>query len=138
VRGNVARGETQGQADINSTFGSASGVSSMYVMSRELLSITVTPANASVAVGEKLPLAATGSWDGPAPLSLPMTANVLWSSSNPAVAVVANAPGSKGSVTGLLAGKVTISASFGGVSTSTEVTVTGVVNASASARGSGP
>jgi uncharacterized protein YjdB len=67
-----------------------------------------------------------------------MTANVLWSSSNPAVAVVANAPGSRGSVTGLLAGKVIISASFGGVSSSTEVTVTGIVNASASARGSRP
>jgi hypothetical protein len=138
VRGNVARGEAEGQAEINGRFGNASGSSWMYVMARELLSIAVTPANASVAIGEKLPLEAIGSWDGPAPFNLAMTAHVLWSSSNPAVAVVANAPRSKGSVTGLGAGKVTISASFGGVSSSTEITVTGIVNASTSARGSGP
>ncbi len=53
-----------------------------------------------------------------------VSAEATWTSSNPAVATVSNAPGSQGLVTGVAAGSVTISASFDGLSDSTPFTVT--------------
>ena len=67
-----------------------------------------------------------------------LTSSVRWSSSNPSIATISNDPGipgfatgvpTQGNVTGLVAGKVTLTASSGGISGSSDVFVTDAVPA---------
>jgi uncharacterized protein YjdB len=82
------------------------------------MSITVTPANPSVAKGATQQLAATGTYsDG---TTADITGGVTWSTSSPAVATVSPA----GVVTGVAQGSATVSAAQGAASGSTTVTVT--------------
>ncbi len=87
----------------------------------ELASITITPANPSIAPGAIQPLTAMG-FDSGANLLGALQA-VIWSSSAPSVATVTNAAGSAGVVNSLTPGTTTITATVGGVTGSTQVTV---------------
>lgn len=87
-----------------------------------LVSISVTPANPSVTKGLTQQLVAMGAFeDGN---SHDLTAQVMWSSSNTAVATVSNAAGSQGLATAVEAGAVTVSASLEDVTGSTALAVT--------------
>jgi len=82
-----------------------------------LLSIAVTPTNPTITVGKTQQLTATGSFsDGS---SQDMTTQVSWLSSDPTKATVSTT----GLVTGQNGGSTTISATYGGISGSTSVTV---------------
>lgn len=83
----------------------------------QLLSITVTPANPSLAVGSSQPFTATGTYSDNSTLNL--TDSVTWSSSNPTFATINNS----GLATGVAAGSATISATSGGITGSTALTV---------------
>ena len=83
-----------------------------------LTSITVTPANPSIAAGNTLQFSATGHFKGGSTESL--TSYVAWSSSNTSVATIAPS----GLATGVTAGTSGISAALGGISGSTTLTVT--------------
>jgi Big-like domain-containing protein/IPT/TIG domain-containing protein/galactose oxidase-like protein len=87
----------------------------------QLASITITPANPSIAPGATQPLTAMG-FDSSANLLGTLQA-VIWSSSAPSVATVTNAAGSAGIVDSLSTGTTTITATVGGVTGSTQVTV---------------
>jgi hypothetical protein len=87
----------------------------------QLASITITPANPSIAPGATQPLTAMG-FDSGANLLGTLQA-VIWSSSAPSIATVTNAAGSAGVVNSLTPGTATITATVGGVTGSTQVTV---------------
>jgi uncharacterized protein YjdB len=85
--------------------------------------IDVTPATASVAKGESLPLQAVATYSDNTTADI--TAQAIWTTSDPNVAAVGNSGASKGVVTGILQSEqpVTINAEFDAVLGSATVTV---------------
>jgi hypothetical protein len=83
-----------------------------------LISITVTPANSSIAVGATQQFAATGTYSDNTTHDI--TAQVTWSSSNTSAATV----NSSGVATGVTSGTSTITAALGSISGNTTITVT--------------
>jgi hypothetical protein len=83
-----------------------------------LVSLSISPANPSIAPGTTIQLTAQGTFSNGAKQNL--TSSVTWSSSNTAIATVAPA----GLVSAVLStiGTTTISASYGGISGSTTLT----------------
>lgn len=106
-----------GTTTITATSGGVNGTASLTVTGATLVSLAVTPANASMAVGTTRQFTATGTFSDSSTQDL--TTSVVWSSSNPAVATIA----SSGSATSVASGSTTISATYGAVSGSTGLTV---------------
>ena len=92
---------------------------------RILQAIAVTPANPTVPVGLTQQFAATGTFSDSSTQDL--TVLVTWASSDTSKATVSNTPGSQGLATAIGAGTPAISATLGGVSGSTTLTVTAAV-----------
>lgn len=92
-----------------------------------LISLSVTPANPSIAPGTTMQFTATGTYSNGGQGR--MTQSVSWASSNTAIANVSNAAGSKGLATATAtAGSATITASFGGFSSSATLTTSPVAS----------
>src|SRR5689334_17153456 len=87
-----------------------------------LLSVAVTPANPTVALGTTRQLTATGTYSNGTSTNLTQLAD--WSSSNAAASTVSPAAAGKGLAAGLGLGSATISATYGGKSGWTTLTVT--------------
>jgi PKD repeat protein len=87
-----------------------------------LVSIAVTPAMPSIALGAQQQFTATGTFSDNSTQNI--TAMAQWSSSLPTVASVANDPAHKGLATAVGAGTTTITATSGMISGSTTLTVT--------------
>jgi uncharacterized protein YjdB len=116
----LATGVTPGgPVTITASFGGQQGTASLTVGPKQLTDITVLPAAPQVAKGEQVSLHATGSYtDGS---TADLTSSATWSSANSAVASVDGT----GVVTGeAVGGPVTITATSGSVSGSSDVTVT--------------
>ena len=111
-----------GSTTITATFGGISGSTGLTVTAASLVSLGVTPVNSSIAKGLKPQFTAIGTYTDNSTQVL--TAQVLWSSTDPSVATVSNASGYEGLGTALTPGSVTISATLGGTSGSTVLTVT--------------
>ncbi|WP_136513254.1 DUF3443 family protein [Geomonas edaphica] len=92
-----------------------------------LTSITITPDASTLAVGSTTQLTATGTYSDNSTKNI--TNDVTWSSSAAGTATVSNTQGSKGMVTVISQGAVTITASLGDVSDSTALTTTPSANA---------
>ncbi len=90
-------------------------------VTRSLVSITVTPANASVAAGNTQQFTATGTYNNGSTANL--TASVTWASSNSAAATISAA----GLGVGVAIGSTTITATSGAISGTTGLTVTAPV-----------
>src|SRR5659263_409106 len=90
--------------------------------SRTLVSIRIAPTNPSIALGTSLQFTATGTFSDNSAQDL--TSSVTWSSSVPSVATISNAAGSNGQATSAAVGTTTITATQGGISPSTILTVT--------------
>ena len=118
--GGLATGAATGSATIQAISGSISGSTSLTV-TRVLVSIAVTPANASIAKGVTQQFTATGVFSDASTANL--TSLVTWSSTNTAVATIA----SGGLATGVAAGSTTIQAISGAIGGSTSLTVTAPV-----------
>jgi len=89
-----------------------------------LVSITVTPANQTIAKGTTQQFVATGTYtNGQVTVTADISAIVSWSSSNSLVVSI----NSSGLATGLAPGGVTVQASSSGVSGSAGLTVTAVI-----------
>ena len=111
-----------GIATVSATSGGVTGVTTLTVTDATLVSIAVTPADASIADGTTQQFTATGLYtDGS---TQDLTTEVTWSSSDEAVATVSNADDSKGLATAAGAGSTTVSATSGGVTGDTTLTVT--------------
>lgn len=106
-----------GPADITANFGGVDGVSTVTVTAAVLNSIVVSPANEDLPVGFELQYTATGIFsDGS---SSDETANVMWSTFDPAVASIDAA----GRATGQAAGTTSVVATLNDVQGGTGVTV---------------
>jgi len=112
----LATGIASGAAAITASSGTISGSTTATV--GPLQSITVTPANPSVAKGLTRQFTATGNLAGGA--SQDITASATWSSGTTSVATVNAA----GLASGVAAGSTTITASSGVISGSTTLSVT--------------
>ena len=106
-----------GSTTITVTSGSISGSTTLTVTSATLSSISVTPANPSMAVGVSQQFAASGIYSDKT--SLDISTQVTWSSSNTLVATV----NSSGLVTTVATGSTAITAAFRGISGSSTLTV---------------
>jgi uncharacterized protein YjdB len=120
----LALSHSQGSSLITATFhavdGPVTGATTLNVVVT-LTSLTITPVNPSIANGTSVQLTATGIFSNGTTQNL--TNSVSWTSSSTSVATVS----STGLVTGASPGSTTITATQGGVSASTTVTVTPAV-----------
>ncbi|MDQ1389445.1 MAG: trimeric autotransporter adhesin, partial [Acidobacteriaceae bacterium] len=113
---------TSGSTTIAASLGSISGSTTLTVNPAALVSIAVTPANGSIALGTMEQCKATGTYtDGS---TLDLTTLVNWKSSATAVATVSNTPGTQGLANSLAVGSSSLSASLGTITGSTNLAVT--------------
>lgn len=124
VSGRVT-GVAVGSAIVTATLGTISATHKVTVSSATILSIAVTPATPSVAKGLSQQLNATGTFSDSSTQNI--TIDAVWSSSATTYATVSDAESSKGLAKALAIGASTITATFGGVPGSTEMTVTKAV-----------
>lgn len=95
------------------------------VTSAQLLSIQITLPDHDPGVGESVPLSAVGHYsDGS---SRDITAQAVWTSSNPGVAAIINLPKMAGLLNTYSAGRTTVSASLNGIHETALIEVTGAV-----------
>ena len=113
-----ASGVGQGSATITASVGSVTGSTTLMVSSAALVSIAVTPATPTLALGTQQQFTATGTFtDGG---TQDLTSTATWTSDTPMAATI-NATGLAQSA-GL--GTATITATSGNISSSTQLTVT--------------
>jgi len=111
-----------GSATVSATSGDVSGDTTLTVTDATLVSIAVTPADASIADGTTQQFTATGLYTDASTQDL--TTEVTWDSSDDEIATVSNADDSKGFATAVALGTATVSATSGGVTGVTTLTVT--------------
>jgi hypothetical protein len=120
--GLATSGTTPGSATIKATSGTVFGSTTLTVTSATLVSVEVTPTNPSIALGRSQQCTATGIFTDNTVQDL--TTQAAWSSSDPAKATIG---ASDGLALSAGVGPATITASFGGKSGSTVLTVTNAV-----------
>lgn len=110
-------------ASINGVGGNVTGSTTLEVTDAELVSIAVTPATFSLALGRTQQLVATGTYTDATTTNL--TTQVTWSSSADAIATISNADGTRGLVTALTTGGADFTATMNSITSNTaHVTVT--------------
>lgn len=110
-----------GSSSITAGFGGFNGSAMLNVIQSVLTRIDVTPANTSTALGYTRQFIAIGTYnDGTTQV---LSDTVTWSSSDENVALISNANGSRGLMSSVAAGPLTISATVNGVTGSTLHTV---------------
>ena len=112
-----ATGVGPGTTTISATLGAVSG-STVLTVTPALVSIAVTPASPSIATGADQQFTATGTYSDASTADL--TSSVTWASDTPSVATI---DATTGDATGVGPGTTTISATLGGVSGTTVLTV---------------
>ena len=113
----VATALAPGQTTISATFGGQVGSAILTVTNATLVSIALTPANATLSLGASQQYIATGTFSDQSTSKI--TGQASWSSSDVSVAVI----NSQGQLTTANPGISTISATLNGVTGSTAVTV---------------
>jgi hypothetical protein len=121
VSAGLAAGVAQGTATIKAKSGTITGAATLTVAAPLLVSISVTPAAPSVALGKTQQFTATGTYSNGTTQNLSSTST--WASSATGVAKVS----SSGLTTSVAQGGTTISATAGTISGSTSLTVTPAV-----------
>jgi hypothetical protein len=117
-----ATGIGAGMSTITATH--AGGLSKNMVLTvtgASLLSLSISPANSTIANGLVVIFTATGNYSDNS--SRDLTTLVTWTSSDIGKAVISNTPGSQGVATTVSPGPTTITATLGTVSTTTLLTV---------------
>ena len=117
----LATGAGVGSATITATSGSIAASATLSVGQPTLVSLAVTPANPSFALGTTLPLTATGTYtDGS---TLDLTSAVTWSTTDLTIATVS----SQGIATSVTVGNAAVTAHSGSITGSTTLTITPAV-----------
>jgi len=111
-----------GSTTVSATSGGIIGDTVLTVTDATLVSIDVLPATPSVVNGLTEQFTATGLFTDSSTQDL--TTQVIWASSDGAVATVSNDPGSNGLATTTAAGSTTVSATSGGVTGNATLIVT--------------
>jgi trimeric autotransporter adhesin len=110
-----------GTATIVATVGTLSGQTRVTVTAAVLTSIAIAPSNATIFVGETAPFTATGTFtDGS---TSDLTVQATWRVGDISLATVSNAAGSEGFVTGVNPGSTSVTAQFGSITGTTNLTV---------------
>jgi hypothetical protein len=118
VSAGLVTGSSLGSATISAGSGTVTGSASVTVTAATLVSISVTPASASITSGTSQQFAATGTYSDGSMQTL--TNSATWTSSATSIATVSAA----GLATGLADGMATITASSGTISGSATLAVT--------------
>ena len=121
----VATATSLGTTTILAASGAISGSTDLTVTPATLVSVAVTPAIPSLALGRTQQFTATGTYTDATVQDI--TDSVTWSSSDAGVATVSMTVGTRGLATSHAVGTTTISASSNGVSGQTTLTVTAAV-----------
>lgn len=109
-----------GQAVITASLKGISGTFNLTI-APSLVSIAVTPASPTIARQTTIQFIATGTYSDNSTKNLTSTA--AWSSSDATVATVSSTAPTGGLASGIAAGQTTITATFGGISGNTSLTV---------------
>jgi hypothetical protein len=118
----LVAGKSKGDASVTAAYKGKQGSAGIVVSSASLTSIALSPANASVPKGIDQVFAAIGSFsDG---TTQDISSTVVWKTGDATKAAVSNAAGSKGRVTTLATGDVTITATTGDLSSDGKLTIT--------------
>jgi 6-phosphogluconolactonase (cycloisomerase 2 family) len=117
----LATGVSGGKSTITAALNGATGSTVLTVSGASLVSISVTPANPSIPLGNTQQFIATGVYSDAS--TQPLTTAVTWSSSSPA-ATISNAAGSQGLARATAVGTTTISAAVDGLTGTATLTVT--------------
>lgn len=120
VTENIVTGVSNGPVTITCSLNGLSGTASLTV--EGLTAITITPASGSVAENTSVGLVATGTLADATTQNI--TSSVLWTSSNPAVAIMSDASGSFGQAAGVAPGTASVIAAFSGQVGVASLTVT--------------
>lgn len=118
----LASGNALGTTTITATYGAQAMSTSLKVTAATLSLIQVTPVNPSIHKGTTQQFMATGVYSDNSTEDL--TSFVTWSSSNPLVASIENAPDAPGLALGVGTGGSTMTATYGSVSGNAFLTVT--------------
>jgi uncharacterized protein YjdB len=110
-----------GTATITAAFGGKSGTATITVSPAKLLSITISPAPATLPMGATLSFKASGLYEGGS--TRDVTADVTWSIADTSIATISNATGSNGRATPVKPGTTTVTATLDGIVGSTTLTV---------------
>jgi uncharacterized protein YjdB len=121
----LATAVSEGTATISSTFSGVSSLATLTVTPAVLTSITVTPANPSIALGTTQQFTATGTFTDNSTQNI--TSSVSWNSSKTNVATISNVTGTNGLATSVGVGTTTITATSGSISGTTTLSVTQAV-----------
>ncbi|HEY2487294.1 MAG TPA: Ig-like domain-containing protein [Candidatus Binataceae bacterium] len=114
-----------GSSAITATLDGVQGSTTLTETAATLVSLTITPPDASIAKGTEMQLIATGNFSDGSTEDL--TSQVSWTSGDNAIAQVSDAARTKGLATGLGAGSSAITATLDGVQGSTTVIVTAAI-----------
>jgi trimeric autotransporter adhesin len=117
----LATSATPGSATISASQGGVSGSSTLTVTPAILVSIAVTPTNPTIAKGLTAQMGATGTYTDHTQQNL--TSTVTFASATQGVATVSNDPASKGLAQSVSVGSTIVTATLGGVSGTTTLTV---------------
>ena len=122
----LATAVSEGTTTISSSFsGVLSSMATLTVTPAVLTSVTVTPADPSIALGKTQQFTATGTFsDGK---TQNITSSASWSSSNVLVSTISNTAGSNGLAASVGVGSTTITATSGIISGTTTLTITPAV-----------
>jgi hypothetical protein len=113
----------KGTATVSATYNGQTGSAPVTVTDAVPVSITVDPANLTLAAGVGQQYQATAILSDGTSRNVTFDPGTTWVSSAPTVAAIATAGMNKGRATALAAGKTTITATFSGLSGSTSLTV---------------
>jgi uncharacterized protein YjdB len=126
--GGIALGVNQGAAKVTATYGGQSTFTTVTVTGAVLTSLGVGQFAPSMAKGTAQQLKVMANYtDG---TQQDVTTDATWVSSDEAKAIVSNAVGSKGLVTAVSPGSVSITANFGGKNVNANLTITAATLAS--------
>ncbi len=117
-----AAAQMVGETTVSATFDSMTGSTTVTVTDAVMTSIQVSPANSKLAVGFERPFTATGLFSDNTHRDV--TTEVVWSTSDTAIATISNASGTQGVATGVTAGTVGVRAQSGSLVTNVVMTVT--------------
>ena len=115
-------GLVPGAAILTATVGSISASLNLTVSPATITTMTITPANPSIAMGLNTQFAASGTFSDSTTQDL--TFDAAWASSAPDTATVSDSAGTKGFAQAMAVGSATISATFDGISGTTLLSVT--------------
>ncbi len=124
VKGVTSGGPVTITATVATSAGDVSGTVAITVAAKKLISIQITPTNPTLTQGQTQAFTATGSYDDTS--TGDVTRQVTWSSDATSVLTIAASGLTAGRAQAVGQGSATVSASLGGITASSSVTVSGV------------